>query len=762
MNTATATQTPNPSVQATTKSAPSRRPCRLAPRTRELALQALDGTWGRSLSLLSVTVPGKGEEPGLTEERRYARCIRLIAEHAPLRIVPGQLVVGAATLQRAAFHEIPVRTPDGKAAFPSVSHTTLGFDRALRLGYRGLRQEIEARLEQVQPGGKGRARPPDAPSAVVAGASPAASAAPGGSGGPALPDLDDKGRDLLGCMLECLDAAAVWHRRHLDLLDRLIGASAGDERAGYLRVREALANVPENPPRNFREAVQSLWFLFCFQRLCGNWPGIGRVDEMLGAFLRADMASGAITRDEARELLAHFWINGCDWIGASQEPGSGDGQHYQNVVLAGIDVDGREVMNDVTWLILDVVEELGISDFSIALRISPRTPEALLRRVAEVQRWGGGILAIYNEDQIIASLTAFGYPLAEARAFANDGCWEIIIPGKTCFGYVPFDVLAILQRVLGVTTDKPAANFAVFGALYAAFRSALEAKIAELDGQSEKFAAGGTPAALVSLLIEGCVERGRGYYERGARYSVRAPHAGGLQDAANSLLAIRRLVYEERRMTFPEMVGVLRADWKGEESLRRFVLSRFDFYGNDCPEADAMARRVIDDFLAATGRMRRDHGVLQPPGISTFGRQLEWLADRKATAAGTRDGELLAMNCSPAPGTDRMGPTAVIKSHGSLGLNRLTNGTALELKMHPSSVRGENGLAALAGLMRSFLRLGGIFLQIDVVESALLREAQQHPERYSHLAVRIAGWSARFATLNKQWQDMIIARTQQR
>ena len=562
-------------------------------------------------------------------------------------------------------------------------------------------------------------------------------------------------------MLECLEAAAIWHRRHMDELDRLIAESTGDEREGYLRVRESLANVPENPPRNFRAAVQSLWFLFCFQRFAGNWPGIGRVDEMLGPFLQADLAAGKITRDEARELLAHFWINGCDWIGYSLEPGSGDGQHYQNVVLAGIDGNGREVLNDVTWLILDVVEELGISDFPIAVRISPRTPDALLRRIAEVQRRGGGIVAIYNEDQIIASLVAYGYPLAEARAFANDGCWEIIIPGKTCFSYAPFDVVAILQGVLGVIGDARPADFSGFEALYDAFHAALDVEIAAVDAAGEKFATGAAPAALVSLLIEGCVEKGRGYYERGARYTVRAPHAGGLQDAANSLLAIRRLVYEERRLTLPELVQILRDDWQGQEPLRRFVRSRFAFYGNDIPATDAMVRRVFDDYLAAAGRMRRDHGVLQPPGISTFGRQLEWRAKRKATAAGTRDGELLAMNASPAPGTDRLGPTAVIKSHCSLGLHRLTNGTALELKLHPASVKGENGLAALSGLMRAFVRLGGIFLQVDVVDTALLREAQQHPERYPHLAVRVSGWSARFATLNKQWQDMIIERTQQ-
>jgi formate C-acetyltransferase len=175
-----------------------------------------------------------------------------------------------------------------------------------------------------------------------------------------------------------------------------------------------------------------------------------------------------------------------------------------------------------------------------------------------------------------------------------------------------------------------------------------------------------------------------------------------------------------------------------------------------------MVRRVLDDFLAAAGRMRRDHGVLQPPGVSTFGREIEWRLKRGAGAAGSRSADLLATNCSPAPGTDRRGPTAVIKSHCSLGLARLTNGTALELKIHPSALRGEGGLVALTGLLRAFVRLGGVYLQVDAVDSATLRDAQLHPEKYPHLAVRVSGWSARFATLNREWQDMIINRTEQR
>ncbi len=698
---------------------------RLSPETHALAARALSGAWGRSVRDLPLSLDGVAELDGATDEQRYAHAVRLIAEHAPLRIEPQERLVGAATLAQATMHRVPVYS-EGVPAFSSISHLTLGFDRALRLGYMGLRRQVEERLER---------------------------------GG-----LDARGEDLLRCMLTCLDATAIWHQRYMQALEGLTAASTGAQREHYAWVQDNLRHVPENPPTSYAEAVQALWFLFCFQRLCGNWPGIGRIDEMLGPYLRADLAQGRITLDEARELLAHFWIKGCEWVGAEDcfTGTSGDGQFYQNIVLGGIGAEGDEITNEVTYLVLDVVEELRISDYPIAVRISPRTPNRLLRRIAEVQRRGGGMVAVYNEDLIIESLVGFGYDLAEARRYANDGCWEIQVPGKTAFSYRPFDTLALLQEVLGVTTPEvEPPDFADFESLYAAYRDALAEQIDAIHTEADRFMAGGEPLTLASLLTEDCIERGRGYADRGARYTVFAPHAGGLPNTGNSLLAIQRMVYKDGLISLPELVHCLRSNWGGREPLRRRILSQYTYYGNDDAEADAMTKRVFDDFVALVGRVRERHGVLRPPGVSTFGREIEWRPQRKASADGHREGEILATNFSPSPGTDKKGPTAVIKSHCAMDLVRLTNGTALELKLHPSCVSGKEGLDSLVGLLRSFLSLGGIFLHIDVVDNEMLRDAQHHPERYPTLAVRVSGWSARFITLSKDWQEMIINRSLQ-
>ncbi|OGV68650.1 MAG: hypothetical protein A3K19_14895 [Lentisphaerae bacterium RIFOXYB12_FULL_65_16] len=707
---------------------------RLSAQTRALAARYLSGEIGRGVRPAEFAIAPEFLQRMPTSNQHYSEAVRLIAAKAPLRILPGEKLAGGATLREGMQHRMPL-TP-----FGSISHTTLGFEKALKVGYRGIRAEIEARLRHD--------------------------------------DLDAEGADLLHAMRVCLDSATVWHGRYVAAMEELALETTGEISRNYSDVLASLRNVPENPPTTFREAVQALWLLWDLQRLCGNWSGIGRIDRMLGPFLKPDLAAGQITLDGARELLAHFWIKGCEWITAEGR-GSGDAQFYQNIVLGGVDEKGQPVANEVTDLVLDVVEELHISDFPIAVRLSKDTPARLLHRLAAIQRLGGGIIAVYNDERIIPNLVRFGYPLEEARDYANDGCWEILIPGKTSFGYQPFDTLLLLQETLGLTAAEPSPRvekvecsewiarkrpdgrldgFTDFESLYADFRNRMAREVGQLLNQVP-FSK--MPCPLLSLLVDDCIERGRSYLDGGPRYTVRSPHAGGLFDVANSLLVIRRLVYEERTLSLSEFAAIVQADWAGHEELRQRIRSRFDFCGNDSADADALLRRVFDDYTDMVGQVPERFGVLRPAGISTFGREgSAYLPHRTATAFGQKKGAILAPNFSATPGTDRRGPTAVIKSHCSVDFSRLPCGTALDLKILPASVEGKTGIQALSGLMRTFVQLGGIFMQIDVVDGNLLRDAQEHPDKYPNLSVRISGWSARFATLTKEWQDMIIARSE--
>lgn len=690
-------------------------PNRLSRHIHELADEGFSGKWGHDLVNPDWDF-SEVNEAGVDAQIRYGRAALSVAKNAPLRFLPGELVVGSASLLPAALHQIPCMNGTG-----SVSHTTLGFERVLNMGYKGLREEIDERLSR---------------------------------GG-----LDQQGLDLLEGMKMSIDAALIWNKRHVDALESMkVGASKEDAERYSMQI-QTLSRVPENPPTSFREAVQMLWSLYCFHRLMGNWSGLGRVDRMLGGFLEADLKKGDITIDEARELIAHFWVKGMEWIGVGNP--SGDAQFYQNVILGGIDKNCREVTNDVTYLILDVVEELHISDYPIAVRIGDKTPEKLFRRIAEVQKFGGGIVSVYNENTVIDGLTKFGYPLEEAREYTNDGCWECIIPGKTTFIYWPSDMVPVLNQALKLDTGE-ALSDNDFDSLYARFVKCLEADVKiRQDVLDNEYLNPEIPCALVSMFVEGCVESGRSYYNRGSKYSVKGIHYGGVSDVANSLLVIKKLVFEDKYIGLNDFMAILKNNWDGNEGLRRLVQNRFTFYGNDDAEADAMMNRVFEDYTSIVGQIKERNGVKRPCGISTFGREIDWRMMRLALAEGSRVGDILATNCSPTPGSDRKGPTSALNSYCKLDFTKSPNGATLELKILPQSVKGENGVKALVSLLKTFREKGGFYMHIDVVDTATLIDAQMHPEKYPNLPVRVAGWSARFTTLCKEWQDMVIQRTQQ-
>ena len=234
-----------------------------------------------------------------------------------------------------------------------------------------------------------------------------------------------------------------------------------------------------------------------------------------------------------------------------------------------------------------------------------------------------------------------------------------------------------------------------------------------------------------------------------------------MADTVNSLYAIRKLVYDEKKLSLPRLLAILRNNWEGEEPLRQYVRTRYTYYGNGQEEADGLAARLLHDFADGCDRLNGPCGYRFPAGVSTFGRQLEWASHRLATAYGRRAGEVLAANASPTPGTDQNGATAIIRSYCRADLRRMVTGAALDIKLLPSCTAGEDGLQALMGLMRGFVALGGCFMQLDVVDAAVLREAQAHPEEYSTLSVRVSGWNARFVTLSREWQDMVIAQNEQ-
>jgi len=696
----------------------SKRPTRLSEVTRKFAYDSLNRKYGLdTLKNMSVSLDGIDGFNSLSALEKYDLAIMKIAEESPLRICDGEMISGAATLGLAIHHLIPA-TYDGKHIFGSISHLTVDFETVLEEGIGGIEAKAQAAYEKYKGSEK---------------------------------------EAFANSCLNCIKAFKVWHGRYLTALK---------DRPEYRANYENLLRVPFGGATSFYEAVQSLWFTFAFIRLCGNWPGIGRIDYLLGKYLKKDLEDGKITLDEAREMLAHFFIKGCEWING-QFIGSGDAQHYQNIVLSGIDENGDDLTNEVTYLVLDILEELSISDFPTTVRINKNTDEGLLRRIAEVMRYGGGILAVYNEDTVLSALKDAGYPEGETWKFANDGCWEVQIPGKTYFTYAPFDSLQILQQNTLRGYDGTV-SFSDFEALYDSFVRDLSAYVERIflsrfawfeneervDGEWKWKSQ--VPCTVVSLFEGGCIGKGCSYLEGGPIYNVFSPHIGGLADTVNSLYAIKKLVFDEKKLTLPELLCILKNNWDGEEALRQYALNKYTYYGNDSDEVDEIASRLLSDFADVCTSFNGRCGYSFPAGVSTFGRQLEWSPKRLASPHGRKQGEILAANASPTPGTDREGATAIIRSYCKADLAKLATGAALDIRLLPSSVEGEDGIGALVALMRGFVSLGGFFMQPDVVDASLLREAQAHPESYQTLSVRVSGWNARFVTLNKEWQDMVI------
>ncbi len=702
------------------------RPIRLREEVRAWAWESLHGKYGDEAMANGCVymddVPGFAR---MSDFDQYDIMVRKIVEEAPVRICPYERISGAATLgDGAIMQRLPARF-EGEWVMIAGSHLTIRFDKVLKEGMDAYGADIAARSKDS--------------------------------------DLTEKQKRFLQSLENSIESMRIWHGRYLEAV-----------KEKKPEIYKLLKQVPFKPARNFHEAVQSLWFTFAFTRLFGYWSGIGRIDWLLGDYLKKDLQEGVLDLAEAREILASFFIKGCEWIRSHVTPDSGDAQHYQNIVLAGIDEDGEELANEVTYLVLDIVEELSISDFPITMRLRQDSPVELKKRVAEVIRHGGGIVAVYNEPLVLNTFRNQGYPEKEARMFANDGCWEVLVPGKSDFSYKTIDALQVFNRALGLHRKEPV-TYTSLEEIYQAFLEEMKVDLEDIykervtdafeyrDGQWQG-KGDIRPTSVFSLFLEGCIRNARGYMDLGPEYTVRSPHIGGAPDAANSFYALHKLVFEEQKITLPELVDCLKHNWEGNELLRLYVRNNYIYYGNDSDEVDQWYARILDDFAAMVEEKGKegDCPVKLIPGVSTFGRQLEWIPKRFATVFGYRKGDILSGNASPVPGTDFSGATSIIKSYCKADLVKQTCGAALDIKLLPDCLRGDKGITALVGLIDGFLALGGFFMQLDTLDVQTLLEAKKHPENFKTLSVRVSGWNARFVTLNEDYQNMVIERTTQK
>ncbi len=595
------------------------------------------------------------------------------------------------------------------------------------------------------------------------------------------PETGARREQLLG-MRAAAEGAIVYARRHAERARELaaVEADAG-RRAELLAIADVCERVPEHAPRTFHEALQAYWFhhLAVVTELNG-WDAFnpGHLDRHLQPFYAREIAAGTLDRERARELLQCFWVKFNNTpappkVGVTAAE-SGTYTDFANINLGGLTPEGRSAVGEVSYLLLEVVEEMRILQPSNNVQISRETPDEFLAAAARVIRKGYGFPSVFNADAVVAELLRQGKTVEDAREGGTSGCVETGAFGKEAYiltGY--FNLVKILELALhdgfdprggaqlGPRTGDPA-GFASFDDVMAAWRAQLAHFIAvKLRGNAvfERAYAEGMPAPYLSLLIDDCIVEGRDYNAGGARYSTRYVQGVGTGTLTDSLAAIRHLVFEREEIGLGELVAAADADFADAEPLRRRLLHRAPKYGNDDDRADAIMQDCFEAFFAAVdGRPTECGGVYRINMLPTT-CHVHFGAVTGATPDGRRAGAPLSEGISPVQGADRKGPTAVMNSAAKMDHLR-TGGTLLNLKFTPQVLAGEKGVAALSALVRGYFAQDAHHVQFNVVGADTLRRAQADPDGHRHLIVRVAGYSDYFCNLSRELQDEIIRRTE--
>jgi trans-4-hydroxy-L-proline dehydratase len=589
-------------------------------------------------------------------------------------------------------------------------------------------------------------------------------------------------QEELKAMEICAQAIIDYAERHAQAALELAQEEQDPQRRHELeRIAQICSHVPAHAPRDFWEALQYYWFVHLGVTIELNpWDAFnpGKLDQHLYPFYRQDLMEGTLTEDVAEELLQCFWIKFNNQpappkVGVTAAE-SGTYTDFAQINTGGLKVDGSDGVNELTYLILDVIEEMRLLQPSSSIQVSKKNPNRFLRRAARIIRTGFGQPSVFNSDLIVQELVRQGKSIQDARCGGSSGCVEVGAFGKENYnltGY--FNLPKVLELALNNGVDPRSglqlgphsgdpAGFTGFAGLFTAFETQLNHFIdIKVRGNNviERLYAAYMPAPFLSLLIDDCILRGIDYHDGGARYNTSYIQGVGLGTVTDSLSAIQQHVFDEQNLGLPEMVEALNENFAGRERLRQRLLNRTHRYGNDDDYADRLMQAVFEAyFKAVDGRPNTKGGVyhinLLPTTVHVYFGSVTG-----ATPDGRLAGLPLSEGVSPVQGADRRGPTAVLKSVAKMDHAR-TGGTLLNQKFTPSLLQDDAGLDALVNLVRTYFALDGHHIQFNVVDAATLRKAQQSPAEYRDLIVRVAGYSDYFCDLSQILQDEIIARTE--
>ena len=595
------------------------------------------------------------------------------------------------------------------------------------------------------------------------------------------PQATDKAEELKAMRI-AIDAVILFAERHAQLAEIKANVETDPLRKSeLLNIASVCRWVPAHAPRTFWEALQMYWFvhLGTITELNG-WDAMnpGHFDQHLTPFYEKDLAQGSLTRETAKELLCCAWIKVNNQtappkVGITAKE-SGTYNDFTNINIGGLKIDGSDGVSDVSYIMLEVIEELHLLQPGSSVHISPKTPDKFLHAATRVIRQGHGYPSIFSPETYIAEMVAMGKSLEDAREGGCSGCIEVGAFGKEAFlltGYL--NVPKILEitlnngidprtdKVVGIETGDPR-TFASYEELYKAFLAQLNFIVDQkirvsnyIDTMFAKYA----PAPFLSVVIDDCIAKGRDYYNGGPRYNTNYIQCTGLGTVTDSLSAIKKHVFEDKTVLFDTLLDAVSSNFEGREKLRQTLVNRTPFFGNDDDYADSIAMEIYEDLLdAIDGKPNTKGEAFHLNMLSTtchiyFGKVLG------ATPNGRLAGKSISDGTSPSHGCDIKGPSAVIRSLTKLDHTK-SGGTLLNQRFLPSLLKRDEDVQKLGDLIRSYFRMGGHHIQFNIVDTATLLEAQKNPEDYKDLLVRMAGYSDYFNDMNIDLQQEIIDRTE--
>lgn len=553
-------------------------------------------------------------------------------------------------------------------------------------------------------------------------------------------------------------------------------------RKELLQIAQNCRTVPAYRPQSYWQAIQMYWFVHLgVTSELNPWDAYspGRLDQHLYPFYERDVEEGRLTRDQALELLE------CLWVKFNNQPAppkvgitlkeSSTYTDFANINTGGITPDGRDGVNEVSYLILECMDEMKLLQPSSNVQISRKTPDAFLKKACEISRKGWGQPAFYNTDAIVQELLNAGKSLADARKGGTSGCVETGAFGNEAYiltGYFNLPKIFELtlfdgydhvnKRQLGPHTGR-AEEFTCYEELFEAYKKQISWFLdIKLRGNNviEKIYADYMPVPFLSILTNDCIERGKDYNGGGARYNTSYIQGVGIGTITDCLTAVKYNVYDHRKFSMSELLQALKDNFAGHERILNLVRNRTPKYGNDDAYADEIMRQIFDFYYeSVTGKPNMKGGSYRINMLPTtchvyFGEVM------MASPNGRLAGKPVSEGISPEKGADTCGPTAVVNSASRMD-HLKTGGTLLNQKFTPSVVAGREGLEQMANLIRTYFNLDGHHIQFNVIDRETLIQAQKHPEEYRDLIVRVAGYSDHFRNLSKALQDEIIERTEQ-